>query len=149
MAPRANAHTDVTSRSHLAPVFKTALFIQFPAQGTVDLNLIIHWNGIGGAAYGAFFTLPAKIFYSDVHRFVGDQRHIGGHGRQPDPRPEFFGDQIPEAPQLAQARIHSQGNHKALIMPEVIGRGRIAQIRNVGRQLGRDKSPFGILQPAK
>ena len=50
MAPWTNAHTDVTARSDPAPVFKTALLIQLPAQRTVDLDLILHGNGIGGTA---------------------------------------------------------------------------------------------------
>ncbi len=148
MAPWTNAHTNITARSDLAPVFKTALFIQLPAQRTVDLDLIMHGNGIGGTAYRAFFTIPAKIFNPDVHRFVGYQRQIGGHGGQPDPGPEFFGDQIPEAPQLAQARFHGQRNQKHIIMPEVVGGRCITQISDEGRQLGRDKSPPGILKPA-
>jgi hypothetical protein len=49
--------------------------------------------------------------------------------------PNFFGDQIPKTPHLAQTGVHGQRNQKKIIVTEVIGRGGITEIGDECRQL--------------
>ena len=73
MAPGANPHANVAAGSHLAPVFKTGLGVQFPTERAVDLRGLIHGDGIGWAAGSAFFTDAAEILHPDIHWFIGCQ----------------------------------------------------------------------------
>ena len=86
MAPGAHPHTNVAVGADLAPVAETRLRIQLPSLGAVDLYSISSGNRTGGAAVRAFFAKAAKILDTDIHRIIGNQGHISGNGKNPDPR---------------------------------------------------------------
>lgn len=123
MNPWAYPHTNVAARSNLSPIFKTGFLIQLSTRRPVNLCLIFHRDGIGGATDGTFFTVSVKIFNPDIHRFIDHKRQIGSYRSQPDPRPEFLGDQISETSHFAQAGIDGQRNQKKIIVTEVVGSG--------------------------
>ena len=104
MTPGADPHANVAAGSHLAPVVKTGLRIQLPAECAVDLRGIIHGNGIGRAAGSALFTDTAEILHPDIHRFIRCQGKVGGHRPQPDSGAELFGHNITESSHLSQTR---------------------------------------------
>ena len=85
VTPGADPHADVAIRAHLAPIIKTGFRIQFPAQGAVEFFLIIQQYGIRWATVSALFANPTKIFDTDVHRFIGNQREVRCHRTQSDP----------------------------------------------------------------
>ena len=71
MAPRADLHAYTAICSDFPPICKAALSIEFPFFAAVEFShFIISRDGFGRAAISAFFTNPAKIFHTDVHRFV-------------------------------------------------------------------------------
>ena len=86
MAPGAHPHTNVAVGADFPPIAETGLRIQLPSHSALGLVLIFIGNRIGGTAACAFFAKAAKILDTDIHRIIGNQGHIGGNGKNPDPR---------------------------------------------------------------
>ena len=111
MAPGAYPHAHIAVGADFTPIAETRLCIQFPFLNALELLLIAAGDGIGGTATGAFFTKGAKVFDADIHRCVRHQGQIGGYGKKPDPRAEFFGDQISKAARFPQTGVYG-GRHQ-------------------------------------
>jgi len=75
---------------------------------------------------GAFFTKAAKILDTDIHRIIGNQGQIGGHGKEPDPRAEFFGDQISKSSHFPQTGVYGGGHQQKVIVTAVAAYPRFA-----------------------
>jgi len=102
VAPGAHPHTYIAVGADLSPVAEAGLRIQLPSHSALELLLISIWNRSGGTAVCTFFAKAAKILDTDVHRMIDNQRQIGGHGKDSDPRTQLFGDQISETAHFPQ-----------------------------------------------
>jgi len=138
MAPGADPHTDGAIRADLGPVPKTGFRIQLPSQASVDFLVFAVGNGGGGAAMRTFFTNPAKILNTDIHRLIANHRQVGCHSKYSYPGTQLLGNQIPEAAQFTQTGINSRRRQEKIVMAAVVGGGRITQIGNKGGQLSRN-----------
>ena len=72
---------------------------------------------------GTFFTNPAKILDTDIHRLVAVHRQIGCHSKYPYPGTQFSGNQIPETAHFTQTGINGCRCHENIIVAAVVGGG--------------------------
>ena len=145
VTPGTHPHAYVAVRTHLAPVVKTGFRIQLPAPGAVDLFLIIRRYGIRWAAVGALFTDFTKVFDTNVDRLIGNQGKVRRHRAQSNPRTEIFGHQVTQSTGFPQPGVHGQGNQSRILMPQMIGGGRIPEVGDKSSQLRCNKSTVGIV----
>ena len=117
MAPGTYPHTNVAVGADLPPIAETGLRIQLPSLSALECLLISIGNRPGGTALCAFFAKAAKILDTDVHWMIDNQGQIGGHGKNSDPRAQFFGDQISETAHFPQTGVYSGGHQQKVVVP--------------------------------
>src|SRR3972149_44448 len=105
---------------------------------------VIFWNGVSRTVELADVTVYAEVLHAEFSRSVFDEGQIGGDEAGAKAGAVFFVDHAAVAPEFAEPHLVKNRQRLDLAASIMMGPGGVAEIADVGAELGGDLRALGV-----